>query len=166
MGQARASTKKLPQPPESPKKVHKKRPPSSWKSLKVIEQLKEAGKEAHLKARNTKKCYKGHVQRGREWLAQHFSKSSVNGSEDSEQQPTPDSDDLDEKDPYADPIFPHAFDCSPNRRSDRALALFLTYKGFHQSLSKGTIEGVRAAFKDLWDNAYMSSLCFTVGNLT
>ncbi|KAF8439472.1 hypothetical protein L210DRAFT_3504546 [Boletus edulis BED1] len=53
---------------------------------------------------------------------------------------------------YADPLFPHAFDRMPNGCSDKALALFLTYKGFDQKWSKGTVEGIRAAFKDLWDN--------------
>ena len=147
-------TKKLPQPPESPKKAREKksRAPSSPKSLKVIEKLKEAGKEAHLKARNTKKCYLGHVKRGREWLAQHFSSVSSSASDSEEHHHPPTPEDLDEEDPYADPMFPHAFDRAPNGCSDRALALFLTYKGFHQGLSKGTVEGVRAAFKDLWDN--------------
>ena len=32
------------------------------KFLKVIEWLKEAGKEAHLKVGNIKKCHEGHVK--------------------------------------------------------------------------------------------------------
>ncbi|KAG9310650.1 hypothetical protein JVU11DRAFT_9229 [Chiua virens] len=158
MGRTKQSTKKAPQPPGSPKKARRKRlqPPESKTSLKVIERLKEAEKEAHLKAKNTKKCYTGHVKRGRDWLARHWHLSIGNNSEmDSEQQTCqqlpldniPESDD-----PYDDPCFLRAFDRMPNACSDKALALFLTYKGFHQSLSKGTVEGIRAAFKDLWDN--------------
>ncbi|KIJ06861.1 hypothetical protein PAXINDRAFT_19940 [Paxillus involutus ATCC 200175] len=40
----------------------RKRATSTWKSLKVVEQLKKAGKEAHLKARSTKKAYGGHIK--------------------------------------------------------------------------------------------------------
>ncbi|KAF8442080.1 hypothetical protein L210DRAFT_3644249 [Boletus edulis BED1] len=145
MGRMRDSARKLSHSPESPQNRHWKRPPSSPKSLQVIARLKEAGKEAHLKAKNTKTCYKGHVNRGRQWLAQHFSTTS-----NKKHPPTPD--DVGEEDMYADPLFPHAFDRVPNGCSDKALALFLTYKGFDQKRSKGTVEGIRAAFKDLWDN--------------
>jgi hypothetical protein len=147
MGRVRESTKKAPQLPQSPKKTHRKRPASSSKSLKVVEQLKEAGKEAHLRANNTRKCYKGHVKRGREWLSDYFAGTDRDADEE---WTAPDQ--LAEEDPYSDPIFPHAFDRTPNKCSDKALALFLTYKGFHQNLGKGTFEGIRAAFKDLWDN--------------
>lgn len=148
MGRARECTKKAPQPPESPKKTRRKRPLSTSQSLKVIEQLKEAGKEAHLKAKNTRKCYTGHVKRGREWLAEHFSAND----RDSDKAEWSAPDDLAGEDPYGDPEFAHAFDRTPNQCSDKALALFLTYKGFHQNLGKGTVEGIRAAFKNLWDN--------------
>ncbi|KIK74944.1 hypothetical protein PAXRUDRAFT_19406 [Paxillus rubicundulus Ve08.2h10] len=147
MGRARESMKKEPQLPESPKKACRKRPPPTSKSLKVIEQIKEAGKEAHLKAKNTRKCYTGHVKRGCEWLLEHF---SANDRDSDTGWSAPD--DLAGEDPYGDPAFAHAFNCTPNQCSDKALALFLTYKGFHQNLGKGTIEGIQAAFKDLWDN--------------
>lgn len=135
--------KKLPQPSKSPKMACEKKlwAPSSLKSLKVIEKLEEAGKEVHLKVRNTKKCYLGHVKQGREWLTQHFlSVSSSDSEEHHHHPPTPEG--LEEEDLYTDPMFPHAFNRVLNRCSDRALILFLTYKGFHQSLSKGTVEGV------------------------
>jgi hypothetical protein len=146
----RSIAKKSPQPSESPQR-RRKRPSSSGTSLKVIEQLKEAGKETHLKATNTKKCYAGHVKRGREWLAEFF-----NGTTSPtdlpwlspEQAPAVGQDG---PDPYADPAFAHAFDSVPNEFSDKALSLFLTYKGFHQDLRRNTVEGIRAAFKDLWD---------------
>ncbi|KAF9224643.1 hypothetical protein BS17DRAFT_880019 [Gyrodon lividus] len=59
-----------------------------------------------------------------------------------------------ESDPYQDPEFPHAFNRTPNKCSDKALALFLMYKGFHQNLGKGTVEGIWAAFKDLDGDTY------------
>ncbi|KAF8128373.1 hypothetical protein EV363DRAFT_1340677 [Boletus edulis] len=128
---------------------HWKRPPSPPKSLQVIARLNEAGKEAHLKAKNIKTYYKGHVNQGRQWLAQHFSTTS-----NEKYLPTPD--DVGEEDLYADPLFLHAFDHMPNGCSDKALALFLTYKGFNQKQSKGMVEGIWAAFKDLWDNVHVT----------
>jgi hypothetical protein len=69
MVRAQHSGKTAPQPPESPRK-HRKCSPVQF--LKFIEQLKKSGKEAHLKATNTRKCYAGHVKCGREWLAEYF----------------------------------------------------------------------------------------------
>ena len=57
----------------------------------------------------------------------------------------------DSQDPYADPAFAGAFNSVPNMFSDKALALFLTYKGFHQDLRRTTVEGIQATFKDTWD---------------
>ncbi|KAF9242145.1 hypothetical protein BU15DRAFT_44465 [Melanogaster broomeanus] len=152
MGRVREHTAKAPQLPQSPKRTRRKRPASSTKSLKVIERLKEAGKEAHLKANNTRRCYTGHVKRGREWLSDYFSGNDRDADSDEEGSATAPNHPHAEEDPYSDPAFPHAFDSIPNKCSDKALALFLTYKGFHQNLGKGTFEGIRAAFKHLWDN--------------
>ncbi|KAF8128271.1 hypothetical protein EV363DRAFT_1297891 [Boletus edulis] len=87
----------------------------------------------------------GHIKRGRAWLTEY----SRNESSTRELLPwtTPDHV-VSKNDPYTNPTFVHAFDRVPNEFSDAALALFLTYKGF-------TMEGVRAAFKDLWDKAYV-----------
>ncbi|KAG1809476.1 hypothetical protein EV424DRAFT_1543061 [Suillus variegatus] len=52
-----------------------------------------------------------------------------------------------DSDVYADPAFKDAFGCMPNRCSDKALALFMSLKGFHENLSKNTVESIRAAFK-------------------
>jgi hypothetical protein len=152
MGQAKESVK-TPQLPESPKKKsHKTRSSTATStavtSLKTISQLKESGKAAHLRAKKTRKCYAGHVKRGRQWLAEHFCTET-----DEHEQSAPDGIKGEKDDPYLDPEFPNAFDCIPNKMSDKALALFLTYKGFHQNLSQEMVEGIRAAFKDLWDNA-------------
>jgi hypothetical protein len=143
---ARHSGKTAPQPPESPRK-HRKRSPVQ--SLKFIEQLKETGKEAHLKATNTRKCYAGHVKRGREWLAEYF-KDKRSSKELPWLSPAHVSG---EEDPYTNPAFAYAFDRVPNEFSDKALSLFLTYKGFHQNLGRNSVEGIRVGFKDLWDKA-------------
>ncbi|KAF9223300.1 hypothetical protein BS17DRAFT_808772 [Gyrodon lividus] len=91
----------------------------------------------------------GHVKQGREWLAEHFHTET-----DSNEQSAPDvaNKQEDDSDPYRDPESPNAFSRIPNKMSDKALTLFLTYKGYHQNRSNGTVEGICAAFKDLWDN--------------
>lgn len=152
MGRARSIAKKCPQPPESPQKRRKRPTSSPTTSLKVIEQLKEAGKETHLKAINTKKCYAGHVKRGRKWLAEFFDGTTPPTDLpwlSPEQAPVS----RDDADPYTDPAFARAFDLIPSEHSDRALSLFLTYKGFHQDLGRNTVEGIQAAFKDMWERA-------------
>ncbi|KAF8428474.1 hypothetical protein L210DRAFT_988369 [Boletus edulis BED1] len=143
--------KKSPQPPNSPQRHHKQSSVPRT-SLKVIEQLKEAGKETHLKAANTKRCYAGHVKCGHEWLTEFF--NGTTPPEDLPWLPPGPEQALvsqDGLDPYADPAFARAFDSTPNKYSDKALSLYLTYKGFHQDLRRNTVEGVRVAFKDVWD---------------
>ena len=144
MGQIKTSTPKHPQPPESSKKAQRKRLLLAESSLKVIQQLKESGKETHLKVRNIQKCYTRHIKCGRNWLASHFpaedeqlSVSKGDGPKDNE---------------YSDLTFHTAFDHILNYCFDKALSLFLTFKGFYQNLGRGTVEGIHAAFKDLWDN--------------
>ncbi|KAG2131401.1 uncharacterized protein EDB93DRAFT_1108102 [Suillus bovinus] len=41
--------------------------------------------------------------------------------------------------------------------SDKALALFMSQKGFHENLSKNTVESICAAFKKLWEQADSST---------
>ena len=113
-------------------------------SLKVIQQLKKSGKETHLKVRNTKKYYTGHIKCGCNWLASHFS------AED--EQLSVSEGDGPKNDEYSNPAFHTAFDHIPNHCSDKVLLLFLTFKGFYQNLGRGTVEGISATFKDLWDN--------------
>ena len=145
MGQTKISTPKYPRPPESPQKTQRKRPSSAESSLKVICQLKESRKETHLKARNTKKCYVRHVKHGCEWLSSHFPNSD-------KQLPVTEDADGPKDNEYNDPMFHTAFDHILNHCSDKALSLFLTFKGFHQNRGRGTIKGIHMAFKDLWDN--------------
>lgn len=135
---AQKSAKKAPQLLESPQK-HCKRVLSPIKSLKVIEKLKETGKETHLKAMNMKKCYAGHVKHGCEWLAEFFQDET---SSDSKKLPwLPSEHIVGMDDPFTNPAFAHAFDRVPNEFSNQVLSLFLTYKGFHQNLQRMTVEG-------------------------
>ncbi|KAI6006498.1 hypothetical protein F5J12DRAFT_768678 [Pisolithus orientalis] len=52
-----------------------------------------------------------------------------------------------------DPNFKNTFECMPNRCSDKALALYLSWRGFQENSSQSTIDSVRAGFKMLWDEA-------------
>ncbi|KAG1723631.1 hypothetical protein EDB19DRAFT_1951960 [Suillus lakei] len=54
-------------------------------------------------------------------------------------------------DVYDDPAFKDAFNSIPNRCSNKALALFMSLKGFHENLSKTTVESIHSAFKKLWE---------------
>lgn len=146
-----------------PRRARRKQRPSpassSLTSLRFIEQLKETGKQTHLKAANTRKLYAGHVKRGRQWLSEFLEKENSPKSDTMvDDQPelswmTPECV-TGEDDPYSDPAFARAFDGTPNKFSDKALALFLTYKGFYQNLGRNTVEGIRVAFKDMWDGRY------------
>jgi hypothetical protein len=114
-------------------------------ALADVQRCKEHGIEIHLQAKNTRTNYAGHVRRGQEWLASHFDKPSKNTSKD--------SDPPDDNDVYDDPAFKGAFSHIPNRCSDKALALYMSLKGFHENLSKTTVESIRAAFKKLWERS-------------
>ncbi|KAI6004429.1 hypothetical protein F5J12DRAFT_783407 [Pisolithus orientalis] len=52
---------------------------------------------------------------------------------------------------YSDPEFRNAFEHMPNRCSDKALALYLSWRGFQENCSQSTIDRVQAGFKMLWD---------------
>ena len=144
MGRQKA-TKKALQVPESPQGRSRKTKSStasnaadSVVSWMDIEQLKESGKHRHLKAPRTRAAYSAHVHRGQEWL-EGFCGTEMEGRA------------ADDK--YSDPEYRTAFASTPNKHSDEVLALYMTWKGFHENLGKGTVESVRAAFKDFWANA-------------
>ncbi|KAG1855337.1 PIN domain-like protein [Suillus subalutaceus] len=52
---------------------------------------------------------------------------------------------------YEDPAFKDAFETIPNRCSNKVLALYMSLKGFHENLSKTTVESIRSAFKKMWE---------------
>ncbi|KAI5982451.1 hypothetical protein EDC04DRAFT_2592774 [Pisolithus marmoratus] len=93
-------------------------------SLHTVHQIKEVGKQTHLRVAKTRETYSRHVRRARSWLQV-----------------------------YSDPGFRNAFERVPNQCSDKALALYLSWRGFQENCSQSTIDGIRAAFKMLWDEA-------------
>lgn len=150
--------------PQSPSQIRKKAKRNKGSAtpkaaLADVQKCKDLGIETHLQANNTRANYAGHVRRGREWLAGYFKTTAINESEGgditSEDSPVPmpslpasfDSD----NDAHDDPAFEYAFEQVPNRCSAKALALFMSLKGFHENLSKTTVESIRSAFKKLWD---------------
>ncbi|KAG1871773.1 hypothetical protein DFJ58DRAFT_722522 [Suillus subalutaceus] len=54
--------------------------------------------------------------------------------------------------------YSRAFDIIPNRYSASALELFLVQKGLMEGRSLSTTWGIFSAFKDMWKNAYISSI--------
>ncbi|KAI6138555.1 hypothetical protein BKA82DRAFT_3989880 [Pisolithus tinctorius] len=113
-----AGTKHVASSPDKPKRGTRVSTAKGLPSLRTAHQIKEAGKETHLRAAKTRAAYLGHVQRAR-----------------------------------SDPNFKSAFERVPNRCSDKALALYLSWRGFQENSSQSTIDGVRAGFKMLWDEA-------------
>ncbi|KAL4064462.1 hypothetical protein J3A83DRAFT_4191195 [Scleroderma citrinum] len=114
----KSSLNKKPLIPESPSK--KKTPTSENSSLEAIHHIKEVGKQAHLQAEKTWKAYDGHICWGHEWLQSHTKSSSTI--------PTSIVNDI-----YNDPAFKDAFEKLPNHCSDKALALYLSWRGFHEN---------------------------------
>ncbi|KAI5988006.1 hypothetical protein EDD15DRAFT_2172890 [Pisolithus albus] len=113
-------------------------------SLQAVHQIKEAGKQTHLRATKTRETYSRHIRQARSWLQSHF---PVEGTL---QIPAHTED---ESDVYGNPGFKSAFEKVPNQCSDKALALYLSWRGFQENCSQSTIDGIRAAFKTLWDEA-------------
>ncbi|KAL4072999.1 hypothetical protein V8B97DRAFT_2023279 [Scleroderma yunnanense] len=106
-------------------------PTSENSSLEAVHCIKEVGKQAHLQAEKTWKAYEGHICWGHEWLQSHTDSSSTTPARIVE-------------DIYNNPVFKDAFEKLPNYCSDKALALYLSWRG--------TVEGVHVAFKKLWDS--------------
>lgn len=122
--------------------------PANSPSLVALEKLQDSGKQANLNSGQTRRKYEGYVRRGREWLAGHFSQDKNSAAPkglDTDKLPSA-ADDI-----YGDPDFEKAFNERPNKCSHQALALFISYKCFHQNLKKGTGQGIHAAFKKYWD---------------
>ena len=97
-----------------------------------LQQLRDAGKKQWMLAPNTSSAYKGHVDRGRRFLAQLVVSKRASGVEN-----------LDG--------LESAFDNIPNKHSAYVLELFLTEKCFNQGLTYQTSEGIYSAFMKLWD---------------
>ncbi|KAG1836898.1 hypothetical protein F4604DRAFT_1602155 [Suillus subluteus] len=157
------SSAKAPQSPNcTQKKAARKKGSATPKAaLADVQKCKDLGIETHLQANNTRANYAGHIRRGRQWLASYSKTPAISESErgdiasDDLLIPMPSSpasfDMHSDNDAHDDPAFKDAFDRIPNRCSHKALALFMSLKGFHENLSKTTIESIRSAFKKMWD---------------
>ncbi|KAI5982051.1 hypothetical protein EDD15DRAFT_2181820 [Pisolithus albus] len=134
--------------PSRPSKKPKRRAGASTAkeqpSLHVVHQIKEAGKQTHLRAAKTRETYSRHVRQARSWLQGHF---PLEGA------PQILAHTEHESEIYSDPGFKNAFERVPNQCSDKALALYLSWRGFQENCSQSTVDGVRAAFKMLWDES-------------
>ncbi|KIO13539.1 hypothetical protein M404DRAFT_122553 [Pisolithus tinctorius Marx 270] len=153
MVRQKASTTKsvaLPSSPDKRKRRARASAPKEQPSLHTVHQIKEAGKQTHLRAAKTRATYARHVRQAQSWLQSHFL------AEGTQPSPSPShvgSGDL-SSEVYGNPDFKNAFERVPNQCSDKALALYLSWKGFQENCSQSTIDGVRAAFKLMWDEAY------------
>ena len=79
-------------------------------------------------------------------MASHFA-DPVNGTMEFGCSSTePDEDGI-----YNEPDFKCALDGVPTRYSDKALALWISYKCFYENLGLSTCDGVYSAFKRHWE---------------
>ncbi|KIK22932.1 hypothetical protein PISMIDRAFT_101590 [Pisolithus microcarpus 441] len=131
-------------PSKKPKRRARASTAKEQPSLHVVHQIKEAGKQTHLRAAKTRETYSRHVCQARSWLQGHF---PLEGA------PQILAHTEHESEIYSDPGFKNAFERVPNQCSDKALALYLSWRGFQENCSQSTIDGVRAAFKMLWDES-------------
>ncbi|KAI5987257.1 hypothetical protein EDD15DRAFT_2372705 [Pisolithus albus] len=136
--------------PKDPKKRTRAPTTKERLSLQAVHQIKEAGKQTHLRATKTRETYSRHVRQAWSWLQGHFPPEGT---------PQVPARVEDESEVYTDPGFKDAFERMPNQCSDRALALYLSWRGFQENCSQSTVDGIRAAFKMLWDEADGATFC-------
>lgn len=129
-------------------------------TLPAIHRIKEQAKHKHKHAQATRKSYDGYVARGQRWLKTHFSNPPDTGSGRTKGQGSESSESFMVAigDAYEDPAFGEALEKTPNKHLDKALALLISYKCFHEDCGMSTCEGLSAAFKKLWEEAQVHSL--------
>lgn len=130
--------------------------PNEGTSLPYLHEIKEAGKLAHKHAKKTRSNYNGYIARGIKWLEGHFASDSIEGPGTMTMEGRSEGSQLGgaaSDEPYEDPEFRRAFDPIPNHCSDKALALFISWKCFHQNCGKSTSDGIYSAFKKYWEEA-------------
>ncbi|KAG1893196.1 uncharacterized protein F5891DRAFT_1196726 [Suillus fuscotomentosus] len=150
----KASKVLIPIADASPRKRRKgAQPVESNTTLLAINQIKEQAKHKHKHAQATRKSYDGYVARGQTWLKTHFSNTPDTSGSTAKEQDSESSESLMVAvgDAYEDPAFREALEKTPNRHSDKALALLISYKCFHEDCGMSTCEGLSAAFKKLWE---------------
>ncbi|KAG0694080.1 hypothetical protein DFH29DRAFT_1006668 [Suillus ampliporus] len=131
----------------SPKKRRKGAQPAESTTLPAINKIKEQAKHQHKHAQATRKSYDGYVMRGQQWLKTHFNSGSTRQQDGESLVVAEDSD------AYEDPTFREALERIPNLYSDKALALLISYKCFHEDCGVSTCDGLSAAFKKLWEES-------------
>ncbi|KAG1759372.1 hypothetical protein EDD22DRAFT_849297 [Suillus occidentalis] len=115
----------------SPRKRRKgAQPVESNTTLPAINRIKEQAKYKHKHAQATRKSYDGYVARGQTWLKTHFSNPPDKGSGTTKGQDSESSESfmVTVGDAYEDPAFGEALEKTPNKHSDKALALLISYK--------------------------------------
>ena len=115
-------------------------------TLQAAQQVQKAGKKDHLRAPKARETYAQHVNQARRWLQSHFKEDGTLSTPSHAEEGS---------EIYHDPKFKHAFEERPNHCSSEALAIYLGWRGFNEDskCSPSTIDGIRAAFKRLWDEA-------------
>ncbi|KAG1906357.1 uncharacterized protein F5891DRAFT_1138182 [Suillus fuscotomentosus] len=131
----------------SPRKRRKGAVPTGNTTLPAINKVKERAKQQHKHAKKTRENYNGYVERGQTWLKAHFTTSrGAMASMDSETVSI-------STDAYEDPTFRDALERMPNQHSDKALALLISFKCFHENCGQSTCDGTYSAFKKFWEEA-------------
>jgi len=132
----------FPMPPKrskSTRRATKKDTPKKATSLPNLRDIKDACLEEYGKSKNTKRAYKGHLARGKQFLQDMVAERRADGA---------DKDNIDTN------ILAKAFDNPPNKYSAMALELFITQKCFSEGCGKSTCEGIHATFAAYWDEMY------------
>jgi len=120
--------------------------PTSTTTFQEAREVKEAGKLTHFRAPKTRETYARHIDQARRWLQSHFKEDGT---------PSIPSHPEEGSEIYHDPAFKDAFKQHPNHCSSEALSIYLAWKGFSEvkKCAQSTIDGIRAAFKRMWDEA-------------
>ncbi|KAG2082120.1 uncharacterized protein F5147DRAFT_660578 [Suillus discolor] len=137
----------------SPRKRRKGAVPTGNTTLLAINKVKERAKQQHKHAKKTRENYNGYVERGQTWLKAHFATSrGAVASMDSETMSI-------STDAYEDPTFRDALERMPNQHSDKALALLISFKCFHENCGQSMCDGTYSAFKKFWEEADGDTYC-------
>ncbi|KAL4065136.1 hypothetical protein J3A83DRAFT_4190563 [Scleroderma citrinum] len=113
--------------PSKPKRKAGVPAAKDWPTLQVVHQIKEAGKQTHLWVAKTRMTYARHVGQACKWLKGHFLAEGTQPSLSHVE---------DDSEIYGDPNFKDAFEHIPNWCSDKALALYLSWRGFQEQCSQ------------------------------
>ncbi|KAI6155955.1 hypothetical protein BKA82DRAFT_4011339 [Pisolithus tinctorius] len=136
----------LPSSPDKRKRRVKASVPKEQPSLHTIHQIKEASKQTHLWAAKTRATYTRHVHQVQSCLQSHF---PAEGMQLPPSLSHIGSGDL-SSEVYGDPDFKNVFKCMPNQCSDKALALYLSWKGFQEDCSQKTPKSDGGTFHEAW----------------